>query len=306
MPGLTRESAIPDEQRPRMEVAAAPARPGRRALGWLRANVITVAGAALLAVFVAAGVIGPVLEAHPADTIYPTAILQPPGGAFPMGTDDLGRDLLSRILSGVRVSLAVGIGSIATALVAGAMLGLLGGYFGGMFDVLMMRLMDVVIAFPALLLAIALMTMLGGSLLNVALAIAIIYVPIFARIMRSSVLAVCGEQYVEAVRAVGAGHLRTMLRHVVPNSASATIVQASLAISDAILIEAALSYLGLGVTPPTPSLGALLTEGQGFMTMQPWMVIFPGLALTLGVLGFNLVGDSLRDLLDPRSREGPR
>lgn len=166
-----------------------------------------------------------------------------------------------------------------------------------------MRLMDILVAFPALLLAIALMTMLGGSLLNVALAIAIIYVPIFARITRSSVLTVCEEQYVEAVRAVGAGHVRTMLRHVMPNSASATIIQVSLAISDAILIEAALSYLGLGVTPPTPSLGALLTEGQGFMTTQPWMVIFPGLALTLGIFGFNIVGDSLRDLLDPHGRE---
>jgi len=163
---------------------------------------------------------------------------------------------------------------------------------------------DVVAIAGLLLLAIALMTMLGGSLVNVALAIAIIYVPIFARVMRSSVLAVSTEQYVEAVRAVGAGHRRTILRHVLPNSVSATIVQTSLAISDAILIEAALSYLGLGVTPPTPSLGALLTEGQGFMTTQPWMVIFPGLALTLGVLGFNLVGDSLRDLLDPHSREG--
>jgi peptide/nickel transport system permease protein len=148
------------------------------------------------------------------------------------------------------------------------------------------------------------MTMLGSSLANVALAIAIIYVPIFARIMRSSVLSVREEQYVDAVRASGAGHIRTMVRHIVPNSLSATIILASLAISDAILIEAALSYLGLGVTPPTPSLGALLTEGQGFMTTQPWMVIFPGLALTLGVLGFNLTGDGIRDLLDPRSRAG--
>lgn len=248
--------------------------------------------------------VGPIVEPHPPDTLYPTAILQAPGGAFPFGTDDLGRDLLSRILSGIRVSLAVGFGSIAASLLVGAALGLLGGYFGGAFDALVMRVMDVLVAFPALLLAIALMTMLGGSVADVALAIAIIYVPIFARITRSSVLAVCGEQYVEAVRAVGASHARTLLRHVLPNSISATIIQTSLAISDAILIEAALSYLGLGVTPPTPSLGALLTEGQGFMTTQPWMVIFPGLALTVGVFGFNLVGDSLRDRLDPHGREG--
>src|SRR6185437_11717147 len=217
-------------------------------------------------------------------------------------TDDLGRDLLSRILSGVRVSLSIGVGSIAVSLVAGAGLGALAGYFGGWFDALVMRVMDVIVAFPAILLAIALMTMLGGSLVNVALAISIIYVPIFARIMRASVLSVRLEQYVEAAESLGAGHARILLRHVIPNSASPILVQISLAISDAILIEAALSYLGLGVNPPTPSLGGLLIEGQGFMTTQPWMVIYPGLALTLGVFGFNLVGDSLRDLLDPRQR----
>ncbi len=303
MHGLIQESAIPDD-REALDTAVAVAGRGRLSLRRWRSNLAALSGVLLLALFVVAGVLGPLLEPHAPDTLYPTAILQAPGGIFPLGTDDLGRDLLSRILSGMRVSLAVGLGSIAASLLVGGGLGLLGGYFGGVFDVLMMRVMDVLVAFPALLLAIALMTMLGGSLANVATAIAIIYVPIFARIMRSSVLAVRNEQYVEAVRAVGASHARTLLRHVLPNSASATIVQTSLAISDAILIEAALSYLGLGVTPPTPSLGALLTEGQGFMTTQPWMVLFPGLALTLGVFGFNLVGDSLRDVLDPRSREG--
>lgn len=303
MRGLIQESAIPDGQEA-TERSTAPSVSRRLSLRRLRGDLGVVVGLVLLALFVGAGVLGPLLEAHAPDTLYPTAVLQAPGGAFPFGTDDLGRDLLSRILSGMRVSLAVGLGSIAASLLVGGGLGLLGGYFGGVFDVTMMRVMDVLVAFPALLLAIALMTMLGGSLANVALAIAIIYVPIFARIMRSSVLAVRNEQYVEAVRAVGAGHLRTLLRHVLPNSASATIVQTSLAISDAILIEAALSYLGLGITPPTPSLGALLTEGQGFMTTQPWMVLFPGLALTVGIFGFNLVGDSLRDVLDPRSREG--
>ncbi len=303
MHGLIHESATLEA----LETPAGTSGASRlRRLSWrvLRANLVTIAGVALLLLFIMAGVVGPIVEPHPPDTLYPTAILQAPGGAFPFGTDDLGRDLLSRILSGIRVSLAVGFGSIAASLLVGAALGLLGGYFGGAFDALVMRVMDVLVAFPALLLAIALMTMLGGSVADVALAIAIIYVPIFARITRSSVLAVCGEQYVEAVRAVGASHARTLLRHVLPNSISATIIQTSLAISDAILIEAALSYLGLGVTPPTPSLGALLTEGQGFMTTQPWMVIFPGLALTVGVFGFNLVGDSLRDRLDPHGREG--
>ncbi len=303
MHGLIHESATLEA----LETPAGTSGASRlRRLSWrvLRANLITIAGVALLLLFIMAGVVGPIVEPNPPDTLYPTAILQAPGGAFPFGTDDLGRDLLSRILSGIRVSLAVGFGSIAASLFVGAALGLLGGYFGGAFDALVMRVMDVLVAFPALLLAIALMTMLGGSVADVALAIAIIYVPIFARITRSSVLAVCGEQYVEAVRAVGASHARTLLRHVLPNSISATIIQTSLAISDAILIEAALSYLGLGVTPPTPSLGALLTEGQGFMTTQPWMVIFPGLALTVGVFGFNLVGDSLRDRLDPHGREG--
>jgi len=274
----------------------------RRALSWLRANLLTGFGGVLLLVFFGAGILGPWLEAHQPDTLYPLSVLQAPGGAFPFGTDDLGRDLLSRILSGVRVSLSIGVGSIAVSLVAGAGLGALAGYFGGWFDALVMRVMDVIVAFPAILLAIALMTMLGGSLVNVALAISIIYVPIFARIMRASVLSVRLEQYVEAAESLGAGHARILLRHVIPNSASPILVQISLAISDAILIEAALSYLGLGVNPPTPSLGGLLIEGQGFMTTQPWMVIYPGLALTLGVFGFNLVGDSLRDLLDPRQR----
>jgi peptide/nickel transport system permease protein len=303
MHGLIHESATHEALETPAGTSVAP-RPRRLSWRALRANLITIAGVALLALFIIAGVVGPIVDPHPPDTLYPTAILQAPGGAFPFGTDDIGRDLLSRILSGIRVSLAVGFGSIAASLLVGAALGLLGGYFGGVFDALVMRVMDVLVAFPALLLAIALMTMLGGSVADVALAIAIIYVPIFARITRSSVLAVCGEQYVEAVRAVGASHARTLLRHILPNSVSATIIQTSLAISDAILIEAALSYLGLGVTPPTPSLGALLTEGQGFMTTQPWMVIFPGLALTVGVFGFNLVGDSLRDRLDPRGREG--
>ncbi len=269
----------------------------------LRADWIGIAGVVLLGVFVLAALIGPVLVAHPYDTMYPTAILQAPDGAFPFGTDDLGRDLLSRILSGMRISLVVGLGSISVSLLVGATLGLLGGYFGGIFDTVLMRVMDVLIAFPAMLLAIALMTMLGGNLFNVGLAIAIIYVPIFARVMRSSVLGVRGEPYIEAARAAGAGHGSIMIRHVVPNSLSPTITQTALAISDAILIEAALSYLGLGISPPTPSLGALLTEGQGFLTTQPWMVIYPGGALMLGVLGFNLVGDSLRDLADP-SRVG--
>lgn len=298
MHGSTRESAIPDEQAA-LEVPTA--RPSRlpRPVRWVRTRPIAAAGVLLLALFVGAAVIGPLLVAHPYDTLYPTAILQAPGGDFPFGTDDLGRDLLSRILSGMRISLLVGVGSIAASVVVGAGLGLLAGYFGGLVDGLLMRVMDVLIAFPALLLAIALMTMLGGSLFNVGLAIAIIYVPIFARLMRSSVLAVRNEQYIEAVQAVGAGHVRTMLRHVVPNSISPLITQIALAISDAILVEAALSYLGLGIAPPTPSLGALLVEGQGFMTTQPWMVLFPGGALMLGVLSFNLVGDSLRDLADP-------
>ena len=295
MRGLIQESAIPDER---------PDEGRRRTplpLRLARSRPIAVAGLLLLAIFVLAAILGPLLESHPYDTLYPTAILQSPGGAFPFGTDDLGRDLLSRILSGMRISLLVGVGAIATSALVGAGLGLLAGYFGGVLDALLMRLMDVLIAFPALLLAIALLAVLGGGLFDVGLAVAIIYVPIFARLTRSSVLAVRGEQYIVAVRAVGAGHLRTMLRHVVPNSISPLITQIALAISDAILIEAALSYLGLGIAPPTPSLGALLTEGQGFMTTQPWMVLFPGGALMLGVLSFNLVGDSLRDLADPAS-----
>jgi peptide/nickel transport system permease protein len=270
----------------------------RRPLAALAHPMTLVAmGAALL--FVGAGVLGPAL-----DTASPTAMnylhtLAPPGHGFPFGTDEYGRDELARILGGVRISLAVAATSIVAAAVVGGGIGAVAAFVGGVVDDAVMRLMDVLMAFPAILLAIGIMTMLGTSVTNVVLAIAIVYTPIFARVARAPVLSLKHEEYVSAARAIGASPARVLARHILPNALSPVIVQFSLALSDAILTEAALSYLGLGVQPPTPSLGQLIADGQQYMMQAPWLTVLPGLSLMVGVLAFNLLGDALRDRLDP-------
>ena len=231
-----------------------------------------------------------------------TQRLAAPTGDFPFGTDALGRDLFSRVLYGARLSMEVAILSVAGATVVGGVLGLAAGYIGGLFDLIVGRVMDVFFAFPAILLALGIVAALGADPANVIIAIAVVYTPIFARVVRAPVLAIKALDFVEAARAVGASRVRIVARHIVPNLLSTLIVQISLALSWAVLTEGALSFLGLSAQPPAPSWGVMLSEGRQYLEFATHLAVFPGLAIMVAVLGFNLVGDGLRDALDPRRR----
>jgi peptide/nickel transport system permease protein len=231
-----------------------------------------------------------------------TARFAPPSWAHPFGTDDFGRDVFSRVLYGAAVSFQVAFIAVGISGLAGVALGLTAGYRGGWVDEVIMRAMDVLFAFPAVLLAITVMAILGRGVENAMIAIAIVYAPIFARVTRGAVISVRDREFVLAARALGQSQLRIMLRHVLPNALGPIIVQTSLSLAFAILAEAALSFFGLGTQPPDPSWGRMLSEGRGFLQQAPWMGIFPGLAIMVSVLGFNTLGDGLRDVLDPRFR----
>ena len=233
------------------------------------------------------------------------APLAGPTGAHLLGTDNFGRDILTRVLYGYQISLAVALGSVGFGLAVGVALGLLAGYYGGLIDNIIMRPMDVLMAFPAIVLVVALTGFVGREISVMVLAVAVVYVPIFARVMRGSTLEVVNELYVEGARARGASHLRLMLRHILPNAIAPVLIQASILMGIAILLESALSFIGLGTQPPDPSLGLMLSEGRSFMQQAPWMVVAPGLAISIAVLGFNLLGNGLQDLLNP-ARKGAR
>jgi peptide/nickel transport system permease protein len=225
-----------------------------------------------------------------------------PGGLYPLGLDDLGRDVLSRLIFGTRVSLGVSVIAVTLALVVGVTLGLLSGYYSGVIDNLVMRAMDLIFTLPSFVLAIALTGILGASIPNVIFAIALVTTPTIARITRAPVIALRESEYVTSARTVGAGDWRIMLRHILPNVLAPIIVQATVSIADAILIEAGLSFLGLGVPPPATSWGSMLGIGRSYMELANGLSIFPGAAIMLAVLGFNFAGDGLRDILDPRLR----
>jgi peptide/nickel transport system permease protein len=231
-----------------------------------------------------------------------SSLLASPGGAHLLGTDNVGRDILARVIWGTRVSLIAGFVSVAMAVLAGSVLGLVAGYSGGRVDGLVMRLIDAVLAFPPLVLALALGAVLGAGLVGVLIALGVVYTPTFARLMRGQVLTIKTREYVQAAHLLGAPGWRIVLRHILPNAATPIVVQASLSVAFAILAEASLSFLGLGIQPPEPSWGSMINAGRGYLQQAPWIVFGPGAALFITVLGLNFVGDAIRDALDPRLR----
>ena len=265
-------------------------------------NRVAPIGLVIIAANLGVALLAPVIVPHDVRAMHPVDALRPPGHGYLFGTDEFGRDVLSRVLMGSRVSLSVAFLSVLTSVLLGTTLGLTAGFYGGWWDALTMRAMDIIFAFPAILLAIAIMAVLGTSVANLVLAIGIVYTPQFARVARAAALTVRGLEFVDAARALGLGNARIIGRHLIPNVLAPITVQVSLSLSLAILSESALSFLGLGTQPPTPSWGNMLSEGRQFLELAPWNAVFPGLAIMLVVLGFNLLGDGLRDLLDPRLR----
>ena len=275
--------------------------PARRALRRLLARRTAVFGLLVVLLMAALALLAPwIAPFDPLATSF-AAVRRAPDGVHWFGTDEVGRDLLSRVIWGGRASLAAGVISVTIAVGVGVPLGMLAGYVGGVVDAVASRITDAMLAIPFLILAIALAAFLGPSLGNAMIAIGITATPIFVRLARGQVLAVRAEDYVEAARAVGNPPARILLRHILPNILPPVIVQATLAIAAAIIAEASLSFLGLGQQPPAPSWGSMLNTAQRFLTQAPWMAIFPGLAIFVTVLAFNLLGDGLRDALDPKS-----
>lgn len=272
------------------------------ALRRLMRDKLAIAGLIIMALFLLTAIFAPLLTPYDPIDQELTERRQTPSILHPLGMDDLGRDILSRIIFGTRKSLQVGVMSVSMAIILGLLIGALAGYVGGWFDTLIMRVMDIVMAFPALLLAIAIVTILGPGLINMLYAIAIVSVPAYARIVRASVLGVKEQDYVLAARSLGCSSRRILMRHVLPNCLTPIIVQGTLGIGTAILDAAGLSFLGLGAQPPTPEWGAMLGQGRYAVFSAPHIVLFPGIAIMLTVLGFNLLGDGLRDALDPRLR----
>ena len=263
-----------------------------------------VTGLSIILLFVLMSLLAPVLAPYDASRDRNLRErLNPPSVEHLFGTDELGRDLLVRVWHGGRISLRVGLIAVSVAVVFGTLLGLTAGYVGGWIDTLIMWLIDILLAFPGILLAIAIVATLGPSLTNAMIAISITQIPIYARIIRSVVLSLRESEYVQAARGLGSSPVRIVLRHLLPNSLSPIIVQLSLSIGVAILDVAALGFLGLGAQPPTPEWGLMIRDGFSQFLRAPWMSIFPGIAIFLSVVGFNLLGDAVRDVLDPRLAE---
>ena len=276
--------------------------PTARAIRRFKRRKGAVFALVMIAIFVAAAVLAPLISPYNPDLQTWTAVRKVPSALHWFGTDDVGRDVLARVIFGARASLLAGVISVAIAVLVGVPVGLISGYLGGFVDALFSRITDALLACPFLILAIAFAAFLGPSLGNAMIAIGITTTPIFIRLTRGQVMAVKVEDYVEAARAVGNPHWRVALVHILPNILPALLVQATLSIAAAIIAEAALSFLGLGQQPPASSWGSMLNAAQRFLVNAPWMAIWPGLAIFLTVLSFNLVGDGLRDALDPRSR----
>jgi peptide/nickel transport system permease protein len=259
-----------------------------------------IIGSVIIVLFFLIALLAPLLASHPPNALSLKDVLTSPGREHILGTDEFGRSILSRIIFGARVSLNIALIASAVALGIGVPLGALAGYYGGRFDSIVQGLVDLTWAFPTILAALAIMFILGTGLHSVMIAVGVVYWAGYARLTRGQFLALREEEYVQAARALGASNLRIIWRHMLPNSLAPLLVQLSLGMGQVILIEASLSFLGLGAQPPTPSWGAMLSNGRAYLLVAPWLTLFPGVAIMLVVLGFNLLGDGLRDALDPR------
>jgi peptide/nickel transport system permease protein len=275
-------------------------RPWQRAIRVLARRRMALFGLGVVLFFIAVAILAPLISPYDPLATSWSAVRKAPSLLHPFGTDEIGRDVLARVIWGARASLLAGLVSVSLALAAGVPIGLVSGYLGGIVDGTLMRMIDAMLAVPFLILAIALAAFLGPSLINAMIAIGVSQTPIFARLTRGQVLAVKHEEYIEAARAVGNPHYRIVLRHILPNIIPPLLVQATLAAATAIIAEASLSFLGLGEQPPDPSWGSMLNTAKNFMSQAPWMALWPGAAIFLLVLSLNLFGDGLRDALDPR------
>lgn len=270
--------------------------------GWPRFGLLAIGGA-IVAVMLAAAAFAPVVAPFDPYALDIAGMLGGPSGHHLLGTDELGRDVLSRTIFATRISIEVALIAVAIGLTGGTLVGLTAAYFGGLVDMVLMRLMEVLFSFPAILLAVILMASLGTNILNAMLAIGIIFIPGFSRLARATAHHVLRQQYIDAARSLGMGDARLIAREILPNVFAPLLVEAAVAFSYAVLLESALSFLGLGAQPPEPSWGNMLNTGRGFMEQAPWLSIVPGLALFLCVLGFNLLGDGLRDAFDPHLKD---
>ena len=284
----------------------APAKPLREFWSYFSANHGAVVGLAIVLLALLVALFAPLLAPYPPDLTNNAVFLKPPfwqaGGsiAYPLGTDAIGRDILSRLIHGARLSLVIGIAVVALSVLAGTILGLTAGYFRGVYEITVMRLMDIILTLPSLLLAIVIVAILGPGMMNAMLAVAVVILPHYVRITRAAVIAETSKDYVTAARMNGASHLRLMVGEVLPNCTAPLIVQASLGISTAILDAAALGFLGLGAQPPAPEWGTMLADAREFVLRAWWVVTLPGAMIFITVLAFNLLGDGLRDAFDPK------
>lgn len=286
--------------------SGAPPHPVREFWSYFSANRGAVAGLVVIVVVLLCALFAPLIAPHNPDLTNNAVFLKPPfwqeGGSlsYPLGTDAIGRDILSRLIFGARLSLVIGIAVVALAIVVGVVLGLIAGYFKGVADIVIMRFMDILMTMPSLLLAIVIVAILGPGLMNAMLAVAIVVLPHYVRITRAAVITEASKDYVVAAKVSGAQTVRLMFSEILPNCAAPLIVQATLGVSTAILDAAALGFLGLGAQPPTPEWGTMLADAREFVLRAWWVVTFPGLAILITVLAFNLLGDGLRDALDPK------
>lgn len=264
---------------------------------------LAIAGATIIGIILVAAVFAPWLAPYSPYDLDVAAMLQGPSATHWLGTDELGRDTLSRAIYAARISMQVAFIAAGVGLVCGTLIGVTAAYFGGLVDLVLMRLMELLFSFPAILLAVVLMASLGTSILNAMIAIGIVFIPGFSRLARAATEVVLREQYVESARALGMSHTRILLREILPNIIAPLLVEAAVAFSYAILLESALSFLGLGAQPPEPSWGNMLNTGRGFMAQSAMLSLAPGLAIFLTVLGFNFIGDGLRDALDPHMKD---